>query len=130
MPRTGTFDRWGWDLESGVMDSGLREGLGGPLRVSSAVRAGRTLVLVEGEVDFTTSPGLAAALDEAVSSGVGRVEVQLGGVSFCDCSCLNVLLAARERALAVGVIFACVTLSPHVQRVLELTQMEHLFRTA
>jgi hypothetical protein len=43
------------------MDGGLRREAGRGLRVTSAARAGRVLVLVEGEVDFTTAPGLADA---------------------------------------------------------------------
>jgi anti-anti-sigma factor len=98
--------------------------------VSSAVVAGRTLVLVKGEVDFTTSPRLADALEEAMTGGNGRVDVDLGGVSFCDCSCVNVLLAARERARQKGVVFVCVALSPCSARVLELTQAGPLLRAA
>jgi anti-sigma B factor antagonist len=53
-------------------------------------------------------PRLADALEEAMTGGNGRIDVDLGGVSFCDCSGVNVLLAARERARQAGVVFVCV----------------------
>ncbi|MEU9057047.1 STAS domain-containing protein [Streptomyces sp. NPDC048384] len=112
------------------MDSGLQSGPGGCLRVSSAVGADRTLVVVEGEADFTTSPRLAEALEEAMANRVGRVDVDLGSLSFCDCSCVHVLLAARERAMGAGLMFACVALSPCAERVLELTQAGPLLQAA
>ncbi|MFL5994555.1 MAG: STAS domain-containing protein [Streptomyces sp.] len=85
---------------------------------------------MDGEVDFTTSPRLADALDEAVTSAAGRAELDLDGVSFCDFSCWDVLLAARERAREVGVEFTCVALSPVAERVLELTQVAPVLRAA
>ena len=69
-------------------------------------------------------------MEEAVASGSIRVDVELGSVAFCDCSCLNVLLAARSRALLGGVTLACVAFSPCAERVLELTEVGPLLRTA
>ncbi|MEU9172856.1 STAS domain-containing protein [Streptomyces sp. NPDC048420] len=67
--------------------------------MSSAPGLGETLVVVVvGEVDFGTSPQLGAALETAVAGGTRRVLVDLSGLSFCDCSCVNVLLAARGPA--------------------------------
>ncbi|MFF6984620.1 STAS domain-containing protein [Streptomyces sp. NPDC008343] len=85
---------------------------------------------MEGEADFTTSPQLAEALQEAMANRVGRVDVDLGSLSFCDCSCVHVLLTAREHARETGVMFACVALSPCAERVLELTQARPLLHAA
>ncbi|MFF5483564.1 STAS domain-containing protein [Streptomyces sp. NPDC012935] len=112
------------------MDRDQQYGPDGRLHVSSAMEADRTLVVVEGEADFTTSPRLAEALEEAVTNRAGRVDVDLGRLSFCDCSCVHVLLTAREHARETGVRFACVALSPCAERVLELTQAGPLLQAA
>jgi anti-anti-sigma factor len=90
--------------------------------VSSAPGLGETLVVAAvGEVDFGTSPQLGEALERAVTSGMRRVLVDLSRVSFCDCSCVNVLLAAREVGRRNGAVLVCEGLSPFAERVFELT---------
>ncbi|MEV6551735.1 STAS domain-containing protein [Streptomyces sp. NPDC051597] len=113
------------------MDGALADESSGRLRVSSARGLGETLVVVAvGEVDFGTSPQLSEALARAVTSGVHRVLVDLGGVSFCDCSCVNVLLAARQDGLENGLVVVCEGLSPFAERVFELTGVGSLLRSA
>ncbi|MEU3510733.1 STAS domain-containing protein [Streptomyces longwoodensis] len=57
------------------------------------------------------APGLGETLERAVTSGAHRVAVDLSAVSFCDCSCVNVLLAALEVGRRNGAIVVCEGLS-------------------
>jgi anti-anti-sigma factor len=113
------------------VDSALADEAGGRFRVSSALGFRETLVVVVvGEVDHGASPQLGEVLERAVTSEIGRVLVDLSGVSFCDCSCVNVLLAAREIARRNRVVLVCEGLSPCSERVFELTGVGPLLRAA
>ncbi|MBQ0855667.1 STAS domain-containing protein (plasmid) [Streptomyces sp. BH-SS-21] len=78
---------------------------GGRLRVSSASVGDCVTVSVEGAVDHLSSFQLAGALTSALTGDVQWIKVDLQQVEFCDCSGLNVLLGARERALEAGAGF-------------------------
>lgn len=82
---------------------------------------GTAQVSVSGEIDFQTAPGLRAALLTALSSYEGAIDVDLAEVAFCDCTGLNVLLAARARALRVHRILRVTATSRPVARLLDLT---------
>ncbi|MEV6553734.1 STAS domain-containing protein [Streptomyces sp. NPDC051597] len=113
------------------MDGARADEAGGRFRVSSALGfLGTLVVVVVGEVDHGTSPQLGETLERAVTSGVGRVLVDLIGVSFCDCSCVNALLAAREIARRNRVVLVCEGLSPCAERVFELTGVGPLLLAA
>lgn len=97
-------------------------GGGVPFRVSSTASGGRTTVTVAGELDYATRPRLRAALQDAFARGSYRVDVDLSGVTFCDCSGMNVLLEASARAKASGTAFGLVgPLAPIVERLFRLT---------
>ncbi|MGW7424034.1 ANTAR domain-containing protein [Streptomyces sp. NPDC054813] len=76
---------------------------------------GTVTVVIRGELDVAGEQVLKCALEDAVSRCRDHVELDLGGVEFCDCSGLNVLLAARRHAaghgktLSVGVVGPVVT---------------------
>ncbi|MGW7674321.1 STAS domain-containing protein [Streptomyces sp. NPDC054775] len=110
------------------MDSDLGEAPAGRLRVSSTTKGGRVIVPIAGEVDYGTSPKLSDELMFAVSSGARCVQVDLSQVSFCDCSGLNALLSAHERAQEAGVCFGVSgPVAPIVERLFALTGVEFLF---
>lgn len=97
-----------------------------PEEVAAAVTTnrcdGRITVSVTGEIDIATAPLLAEALQEALSDGVTRIEADLSGVSFCDCSGLNVLLGAARHARTHGrTLRVAGVRSPQVRRLFELT---------
>ncbi|MFG2731612.1 STAS domain-containing protein [Streptomyces canus] len=76
-------------------------------------------------MDHETSPPLSDELAIAVTSGVRCVEVDFSQVPFCDCSGLNALLRARERAQAAGVCFGVLgPVTPVVERLFGLTEVE------
>ncbi|MFD7539935.1 STAS domain-containing protein [Streptomyces sp. NPDC059819] len=69
-----------------------------------------------GEVDYESSPQLAAALKRSLDRHPVALAVGLEGVTFCDCSGLNVLLAARRRAAREGTVLCVTGLSAPVDR--------------
>ncbi|MFF1546734.1 STAS domain-containing protein [Streptomyces sp. NPDC058291] len=89
--------------------------------------AGRVVVAVRGELDLESTGRLEQALHGALGAAVGGVDLELDGVAFCDCSTLNVLLAARERGLREGRTVTVRTVSPAVERLLDLTGTRTLF---
>ncbi|MER6788029.1 anti-sigma factor antagonist [Streptomyces sp. NPDC000658] len=88
---------------------------------------GRVVVTVRGELDLETNQRLERALRGALAAADDGIDVDLGGVAFCDCSALNVLLGAREHGLREGKTVAVRTASPAVARLLDLTGVGALF---
>ena len=75
-------------------------------------------VAVVGELDGSTAPRLAAALDAELAADRPTVVVlDLGDLGFCSVAGLAVLLRARERAAAAGHTVVLARLSPAVHRV-------------
>jgi anti-anti-sigma factor len=81
---------------------------------------------VNGELDASTSPSLAAACAELPPGG-GQVDVDLGGVTFIDSSGLRILIALSDRAAADGRKVVVVSASNPVRRLLEITGLESMF---
>ncbi|POX51934.1 anti-sigma factor antagonist [Streptomyces sp. Ru72] len=100
------------------------------LRVETHQDGDRVAVVVSGELDIDTEQALQDALREAVRRSVGGVDVDLGGVDFCDCSGLNVLLSARSQALADAKTLTLGPTGPSVDRLLSLTGTRTLFDNA
>ncbi|MEU3862444.1 STAS domain-containing protein [Streptomyces sp. NPDC028722] len=78
------------------------------LRVSSTAADSGTVVTVTvtGEMDHVSACRLTDEVRAAVLSGARRVETDFSRVTFCDCSGLNVLLAARSHCRDLGVCFS------------------------
>jgi anti-anti-sigma factor len=87
----------------------------------------RVVVAVRGELDFESAEQLEHALRAALGAAVGGVDLELGGVAFCDCSALNVLLGLRDQGLKQGKTVALRTVGPAVERLLTLTGTRTLF---
>ncbi|MDJ0386208.1 STAS domain-containing protein [Streptomyces sp. G-G2] len=89
--------------------------------VSEIDGGGATVVVLTGEIDYDRAPDVRDALLSALGSSP-CVVLDLSGVTFCDCSGLNVLLRAR---LAAGVgrdrRLRVRGMSDQVARLLELT---------
>ncbi|MDX2678317.1 anti-sigma factor antagonist [Streptomyces soliscabiei] len=89
----------------------------------------RVVVAVRGELDLESAEQLEHALRAALGAAVGGVDLELGGVAFCDCSALNVLLGLRDQGLKQGKTVALRTVGPAVERLLTLTGTRPLFDT-
>ncbi|MFE5190960.1 STAS domain-containing protein [Streptomyces sp. NPDC056628] len=98
-----------------------------PLVAALCPEGDRTKVVVRGELDLDTGHRFDRILREALHRSVRGVDVDLRGVTFCDCAALNILLAARRQALADGKTVALLGGSPMVDRLLALTSTRDLF---
>ncbi|MFG1665479.1 ANTAR domain-containing protein [Streptomyces sp. Y7] len=87
----------------------------------------RVSVEVRGELDLDTSERLRSDLREALRRSVRGVDLDLKGVTFCDCAALNILLALRLRALKQGKTVVIRASGAAVDRLLALTQTRELF---
>ncbi|MCX4997557.1 ANTAR domain-containing protein [Streptomyces longwoodensis] len=87
----------------------------------------RAVVRVRGDLDLDATRPLERGLRTALVSSVHGVDLDLSEVGFCDCSALNVLLAARRRALVEGKTLDLRATAPTVDRVLDLTGTRSLF---
>ncbi|MYV40856.1 anti-sigma factor antagonist [Streptomyces sp. SID1328] len=87
----------------------------------------RNRVIVRGELDLVSGDQIRARLVEALAASSHRLELDLSGLSFCDCAGLNVLLELRHRALSQGKTVTIQAASPAIDRLLDLTGAQKLF---
>ncbi|MFD9306993.1 STAS domain-containing protein [Streptomyces sp. NPDC060048] len=82
-----------------------------------------------GEIDLETAASLQAALAEALThaSPARAVVVDCGGLTFCDSSALNALLAARRTAQETDTVIRLAAPHPQLRRLLEITGVLPLF---
>ncbi|HEY8978058.1 MAG TPA: ANTAR domain-containing protein [Streptomyces sp.] len=86
----------------------------------------RAIVTVSGELCLDDHELLEHTLHSALRGPVRTVEIDLGGVVFWDCSALNTLLAARDRATSEDVAFSVTAVSPVAAKLLALTETQAL----
>jgi anti-sigma B factor antagonist len=94
--------------------TGWGEGSDGPLAV----------VFVAGEIDLSTMPELRRTLTKVIAPPREEVVVDLAAVEFIDASGVGVLVGAAGEAARAGVKFRLQALSPQVERVLHLAQLD------
>ncbi|MEV6409181.1 anti-sigma factor antagonist [Streptomyces bobili] len=122
-----------YDAERGAGAGGLRAGASGAPHagpqggIALRVEGERVAVKIDGELDLECAEQLEHALRAALAAAVGAVELDLDGVTFCDCAALNVLLELRERGLRQGKPLVIRSAAPVVQRLLDLTGTAALF---
>ncbi|MFF8834185.1 STAS domain-containing protein [Streptomyces sp. NPDC015130] len=82
-----------------------------------------------GEIDIDTAPALHRALSDALThaSAAKPVALDCSGLTFCDSSALNALLAARRAAQGTGTVIRLAAPRPQLQRLLEMTGARSLF---
>jgi anti-anti-sigma factor len=83
--------------------------------------AGGVVIAPHGEIDVATAPGVRAALREADGTAV----LDLRGVSFLDTSGINLVVEHQRRADAEGLRFALVPGPAEVQRLFDMTGLNH-----
>ncbi|MEV8087845.1 STAS domain-containing protein [Streptomyces nigra] len=98
-----------------------------PLVAALCPEGDRTRVVVRGELDLDAGDRFGRILRDALHRSVRGVDLDLRGVTFCDCAALNILLAERQRALADGRTVALLGSSAVVDRLFELTGTRDLF---
>ncbi|MBW8800827.1 MAG: STAS domain-containing protein [Streptomyces sp.] len=87
----------------------------------------RVTVTVSGEFCLDNSQELRHTLRAALARSAAGVDLDLGRLTFADCSALNVLLAARGQAVAAGKTIVVTAVSPAVERLLTFTDTYALF---
>ncbi|MFC8520626.1 ANTAR domain-containing protein [Streptomyces sp. NPDC057257] len=87
----------------------------------------RVAVTVSGEFCLDDSQSLRHALRDALARSRTGVDLDLGGLSFADCSALNVLLAVRRDASAMEKTVTVTSASPAAERLLTFTDTYDLF---
>ncbi|WP_030561865.1 anti-sigma factor antagonist [Streptomyces aureocirculatus] len=87
----------------------------------------RTVVTVRGDLDLDAAHRLRPELFSALSRSADGLELDLGDVNFCDCSGLNLLLSLRQEAIRRGKTVTIRSLSPVVERLLDLTGATFLY---
>ena len=86
-----------------------------------------TRVRLEGELDVHTAPTLAEALEQASANGATTIVVDAAALRFCDSSGIQVLVAARERAVEAGGSLTIEGVQGALERVLTVTGLLDLF---
>ncbi|MGW4569508.1 STAS domain-containing protein [Streptomyces sp. NPDC004561] len=87
----------------------------------------RVHVTVRGELDLVSGNQLRDQLSEALAASSGGLDLDLSGLSFCDCAGLSVLLELRQRALSRGKTVVIQDTSPAIDRLLHLVGAQDLF---
>ncbi|MDH6129028.1 STAS domain-containing protein [Kitasatospora sp. GP82] len=82
---------------------------------------GSALAAVAGEVDYDGADAFRHAMATALKEYPVGLELDLAGLSFCDCAGLNVLLWVRRRAAATGCAVRVSSVSPRMSRLIDLT---------
>jgi anti-anti-sigma factor len=100
-----------------------------PLRIDTSYPSSATVrVTVVGEIDLATASELHAGLRCALSrQAPDLLDVDLGGVTFMDCTGLGVLVAVRNAAIRSGCQLRVTNPQPIVRRILELTGLLGVF---
>jgi anti-sigma B factor antagonist len=82
------------------------------------------VLIVRGELDLLTAPGLATAVTEALRDDPRLLVIDLCEVDFVDSTGFAALLDARRRTIQRGIDlrFACDV--PHIRRVFSLTRLD------
>lgn len=93
----------------------------------SVLDDGTHLIVVSGDIDTDTAPGITASIDKLRAAGGRYVIFDLAGVGFMDSSGLVAFMSAanRMRAAAGDMRIACP--SPNVTHLFGLTRMDTVF---
>jgi anti-sigma B factor antagonist len=86
----------------------------------------QVVVRPHGELDMATADHLGRILDTALQQvEISRLELDMSGVPFMDCSGLRVLLHAKERLDKEGGTLTLMNLAPEVDRLLSILHLDH-----
>lgn len=98
------------------------------LTVATATRDGQVVVSAAGELDYATAPELRAKLEALVcEERPAHLILDLEGVSFCDSSGLQALIAGLKRVEDSDGLLVLACVPEGVHRLLHTTGLEHVF---
>lgn len=84
-------------------------------------------VSLSGEVDFSSSPEVRQLFMEFIEQTPGQLTVDLAGLTYMDSSGLAVLLDVRRRLKEKGRALILRQMTPAVEKIFRLTQVDRLF---
>ncbi|MBC3841326.1 STAS domain-containing protein [Streptacidiphilus sp. 4-A2] len=103
--------------------------VGSEFTVSSRRTGTSVVVAVVGELDLDTVQALTSELATAVDDrGIRAIVVDCQGLSFCDSTGLNALLAARLRAEGQGVAVSLAAVPAATSRMFGITGADTVFQ--
>ena len=85
------------------------------------------VVAICGEVDIQSAPELRDELLRVIRRRGPELIIDLGGVTFMDCSGLGVLVATRRRAQLEGGWVRLVRVPPQARRMISRLQLDRAF---
>jgi len=91
------------------------------LRVTVAHDDEETVVTVNGDLDMSTAPRLADAVNEELREAPGRIVLDLAGLSFCDSLGLGTLVVLSRTARVQQTYLLLRNPSPFFTRMLDVT---------
>ena len=108
-----------------------RAGVSGSRASLTTLRKDRTRALVRavGEWDLAGADALAEDLRAHEAAGRRFVRLDVSAVTFLDCTCLDVLVAAHTRLLAARGTLVLSGVTPRMLRLLRLTGLDQVLLT-
>ena len=91
------------------------------------IPAAATVVRLRGELDLATSEAMREHLLRALRHSTHLLILDLSGVSFCDAAGLGVVVGVQHQARSLGITLGLAAPSPHLARVLRLTDLDRSF---
>lgn len=82
------------------------------------------LVMLEGELDLSTSSQLFAEFAQLARDGIKHVALNLAELKFIDSSGLSVIIAEHKRAESMGGELVIFSPQPKVRRLFEVTGLD------
>ncbi|ROT33873.1 STAS domain-containing protein [Micromonospora sp. HM5-17] len=99
------------------------------LTVHTEERADVVVVLVAGELDMATAPGLQDQITDLLDKGKNRLVFDLTDLTFCDSTGLSVFVRARTDADEAGGVVRLAAPRRSVLRILEVSGLVEVLQT-
>ena len=96
------------------------------MKIDSSLTADAALIVMNGRLDASWSPMVAAALEEAIRSGRSRIELDLANVDFISSVGIGVLLKALARLRAVKGAMIVTAASAPVREMFRISRLDVL----
>jgi anti-sigma B factor antagonist len=87
-------------------------------------------VVLDGEIDISTSPAIRRFLMAAISGGDVHLAVDMSGVAFIDAGGIGVLVAAANRAREAGGSLSLLAPSRQVRQLLDVFHLDGILPAA
>ena len=96
----------------------------GQLTIQRRNEADRVVLTIRGEIDMASGATLARELYGAERPLLRRIVLDLAALDFIDCTGIEVLLHAQERAESNGHVLVLTNVPANVQRLFSLTGLD------